>query len=210
MTPEEIQAIQADVESYLSNTEGPIIDWDQLGDFMPDLTLDELISTPPAEYPAPANPPGTPVLTPAEIQAIQESISDSYSSGEFSPIDYSNIGDFMPDLDLHELISTPPAEYPMPAFPDPVEPYADPIDDIPPDISDPIAPYIPGGPAPPPAGIPGAALSALPASGIQLPAGRGAGPGTGAPQNMNALHNYYNLFGHLGVVGPSKYNALLE
>ncbi|TES88923.1 MAG: hypothetical protein E3J94_07110 [Desulfobacteraceae bacterium] len=83
-------------------------------------------------------------------------------------------------------------------------------EDIQPELFDPTPPYIPGGPAPPPPGIPGAALSAMPASGIAPAAGRGAGAGVGAPQNMNALHNYYNLFGHLGVVGPSKYNALLE
>ena len=70
--------------------------------------------------------------------------------------------------------------------------------------------YVPGGPAPPAAAIPGAALSAVPATrGLQPPAKGGFG-GSGVPQNINALHNYYNLFGHLGVVGPGMYNALLE
>ena len=93
--------------------------------------------------------------------------------------------------------------------PTPIED-ADPIADIPLDLIDDTPPYIPGAPPPGPLGAPGAALSAMPAAGgIMPPAGKG--PGVGAPgQDINALLKYYNLSGHLGVVGPSKYNALLN
>lgn len=114
-----------------------------------------------------------------------------------------------PEEIIAPIVTPPPVE------PPPIEPIgADPIGDIPDEILDPLPPYIPGGPAPPPPGVPGAALSAMPAArGIMPAPGKGTGAGTGgvgAPQNINALHNYYNLFGHLGVVGPGKYNALLE
>lgn len=112
-----------------------------------------------------------------------------------------------PEEIIAPIVTPPPVE------PPPVEPPDDPVEDIPPELLDPTPPYIPGGPAPPPPGIPGAALSAMPVTGgITPPAGKATGTGAGVPgqQNINALNNYYNLYGHLGVVGPGKYNALLE